>query len=308
MIVARRMIFVLLSLAGVLSNASNVWAHEPLWGDAAATIGDGLYHSAARLNFRPYFQLRRGGSDVPNPDELQQTLYSQSLEVSRGIGPRVNLILEIPMRRLGLSENGLVSYKADYWELSDLTLLGKWRFDLKRGPGTKRHQSLSLGVHLPTGVTDRRDSTGALLEPHMQPGTGAFGMVLGYSFTKSTLRTAMWASIEYEHAFDQLRFTHGDHLEGSVSYGWWLENPDTLDSWGANWAWGVYGEWSGNDSHLGATDLDSGGYMGGVHTTFIVKKSSHEFKVGVMVPLIRHVNGTQLSPSYELGFAAETFF
>lgn len=59
-------------------------------------------------------------------------------------------------------------------------------YQLKPGDKDPVLSAFSLTVKLPTGDNSRKNAEGALLEEHLQPGTGSTDLALGYTFTLET--------------------------------------------------------------------------------------------------------------------------
>jgi hypothetical protein len=122
-----------------------VRAHEPLWGEAASTVGDRVIHPDVRFAIRPSHRLLNGTGTVANPTGLSLSRVDQSTAVDYGIGPRLNIRLDIPVANMSMRQTVAgVPVRASFTELGDVLLGGKYRFYLKSGRGTKSQQSFFI--------------------------------------------------------------------------------------------------------------------------------------------------------------------
>jgi hypothetical protein len=294
---------------GFITSGTKALAHEPLWGEAASTVGDRVWHPDVKFEVQRNFRLMNGRDRVANTTDLSLSRITQRTSLDYGVGPKWNLRLEIPIERLRMKEtvNG-VSVRSHYTELGDVVLGAKYRFYLKPGQGTKDHQAVFAGFKLPTGDTSRRDSTGARLAPDMQPGSGTFGAVIGYMLTRETTKDSLWVSAFWEEPFRRKRFTPHRDLEFDASYGRWLKFPESLPDLGTMLTLGVHAHWHGKNRLPTGRDPNSGDSMLALHTTFIAQKDQFQLRLGVLIPIRQRVNGTQFAGRTEIRLGLEKFF
>lgn len=288
--------------------ASNAQAHEPLWGEAASTVGDRVWHPDLKLSLATH-RLMNGDSTIPNPDARKRTIISQTTSIDYGIGPKLNLRLEVPLHRLDGSQlMGGASVSSKYTALGDIMLSVKRRHYLKVGRGTKSQQATMFGLRLPTGATNRRDSAGGLIGAERQPGAGTPGTMLGYMATWEGPKNTIWASLMWEQWFHRARFTPGDGIDLDASYGHWLKFPESIPDLGTMLTIGVHSHW--HDFERGPTgrDPNSGNAQFALQSTFIAQKSQYQLRVGVLFPIAQGVNGVQLAERTQFRFGIEKFF
>lgn len=298
----------LLVIGMTLVVATHARAHEPLWGEAASTVGDRVWHPDVKLGLTNY-RLMNGTSDVVNPNARRRTILEQTTSIDYGIGPKFNLRFEIPVQRLDASQLvGGAPVSAKYTALSDVMLAVKHRHYLKLGRGTKQQQSVMLGLRLPTGATNLRDGDGALIEAGRQPGAGTPGTMLGYMATWESPKNTVWVSLRWEQWFHRARFTPGDGLDLDASYGHWLKFPESIPDLGTMLTFGIHSHWhdfergpAGRDPNTGSTEL-------ALQSTFIAQQNQYQLRLGVLVPIKQGVNGVQLGERTQFRFGIEKFF
>jgi Putative MetA-pathway of phenol degradation len=103
--------------------------------------------------------------------------------------------------------------------IGDLTLLGQYRF--YRDRGSQIEGALLLGLKVPTGRTDVRDTGGVRFETEFQPGSGSWDPLLGLAFTKRFGAWSFDANVLYVLATEGAQETDlGDRFQynAAVSY------------------------------------------------------------------------------------------
>lgn len=289
--------------------ATQVHAHEPLWGEAASTVGTGVFHPDVKFEVRRNFRLLNGRDTTNNPTDLSLSHSTQRIALDYGVGPKMNLRLDVPIERLRMTETiGGVPVSRRYTELGDVEVSMKRRIYLKTGAGTKSQQAVSFGLRLPTGSTSERDSNGDLINPDMQPGTGTFGVRLGYMTTRETTKNSVWFSAFWEEPIRRRRFTPHRDLEFDASYGHWLKFPESIPDLGTMLTLGVHGHWHSRNRLPTGLDPNSGDSMIALHSTFIAQKDQYQLRIGLLVPLRHRVNGTQPAERIEFRVGLERFF
>lgn len=284
-------------------------AHEPLWGEAASTVGDRVYHPDIRFSYQPNGVLMNGTARVANPTGLSLNRVEQLNAIDYGIGPAWGVRLEVPVVRMSLRDrvNG-IPISARYTDLGDLRLSARHRFYLRSASGSKAHQAVQFGLRLPTGRTSLTDNTGTGLAPDRQPGTGTLAGSLSYLATWENTKQTIWLSAHTEHSMRRRRFTPHADVEADATYGRWLKFPEGLRDLGTLLAVGLHGHWHGKERLPGGRDPNSGDSQFAIHTTFVAQQHQYQFRVGVLIPIRQGVNGTQLAERYEVRMGIEKFF
>jgi len=171
----------------------------------------------------------------------------------------------------------------------------------------KRELLVAAGPKIPIGKTDARDEVGILLPPDLQPGSGSWDAVAGFSYREFHLlnqpQLALNLSAGYKYSGKSSRFEgdenyrFGNEFIASlgVSKVWQLKKttltpaiqtiyrttqPDVTDGFDLP---STGGEWVYLNPGLS-----------------VIPHSGIEVNIGGDIPLYRNLNGTQLSTSYRI--------
>ncbi len=284
-------------------------AHEPLWGEAASTVGDRVWHPDVKFGFMSSNRLLNGTGRVANPTGLKRSMIEQFTSIDYGVGPRLNLRMELPVHRFQQDETiGGVPVTARYTEPGDVMLGAKYRYYLRGGRGFKKQQAVSFGLMLPTGETARRDSTGALVPAEHQPGTGSFGTMVGWQAARETTKDSLWLSAMARNSLGTRRFRPALDVEADASYGRWLKFPKSIPDLGTMLTVGLHAHWHGRNRVAGTLDPNSGESQFAMHSTFIAQQHQYQLRLGVLIPVTQGVNGVQLAERAQVRFGIEKFF
>jgi outer membrane putative beta-barrel porin/alpha-amylase len=93
------------------------------------------------------------------------------------------------------AENSVVEL-GDSSGIGDLTLMGQYRFYNNRA--AQLEMAVLVGVNLPTGRTNVINNEGERFETEFQPGSGAFGGLVGLAVTKRVGAWSLDANVLYE--------------------------------------------------------------------------------------------------------------
>jgi hypothetical protein len=284
----------------LLLSASAALAHEPLWGESPQTFAFGVWHPEVRFGFENASQLRRGGSALTNPDTLRRSRLDGLVSLQFAPRTSLNVKVEIPFAQVWNQQRvGGQSVRTDVGGLGDIVLSAKSRFYQKFGPEWKLHQSYTVGLQLPTGVHDGKMPDGTPLSPMFQPGSGKFGLVLGYAFAWERLHDTTWLSLMYRTDFGGAG-RRGDMLQLDANYGYWARRAKRPQDLGILTALGLHVEMTGRDRLASGLDFDSGYVLTALQANFMATKGQAQFRVGVLVPLVQHIGGTQLRPEWQM--------
>jgi hypothetical protein len=275
-------------------------AHEPLWGETPTVFGFGIFHPEIRMAYRDGGSARNGG-------ERQRTL-EQEFMIQYAPRPALNLVLELPYVQNTLeSEVGGRLSRATLGGLGDINLHAKSRVSAKQEVGFQIQQTVLYGLKLPTGASHHLDPFGERAHPHDQPGTGKPGLLLGYAADRETLKDTLWGSVIWTRDLGG-GFRMGDMVDANVAYGRWLIQPNEASELGLNLAVGLHGEWHADDSLDGGLRADNGHHLIGVHVTPIVTRGTYQYRLGLLVPILRGGEKSHTDFPVEMRLAVETFF
>lgn len=286
------------ALGVLLSSAAH--AHEPLWGESPQTFAFGVWHPEVRFGYENASLLLRGSRELLNPDALRRSRFDGLFGVQYAPTTSLNVKVEIPyvtvwnrQRISGQLRDSRVS------GLGNVVLSAKSRFYQRFGPDWKIHQSFTLGLQLPTGENGGRLPDGSLLGPSFQPGSGKWGVQLGYAFAWERLQDTTWLSLMYAQDFGGSG-SKGNFFQLDANYGYWVLRAKRPQDFGLVFAAGPHFEAMGRDRLVSGLDPDSGYSMFGLQGSLIVTKGQGQFRLGVLVPVAQNVNGLQLRPEIQV--------
>ncbi len=289
------------ALVALLSAATPVMAHEPLWGETPTIFGPGVFHPEIRLAY-----MRLGSASRPG-DQSDRSL-AQEDGLQYGVNRWVNVRMTVPVAATEFEQNlGGSLERTTVSGIGDIVLEAKCRFRPVQETGMQRSHAVIVGWKLPTGADDALAPDGSRLPPGTQAGTGHHGYDLGYAFDRETLGDTFWASavLHREIGGD---FRRGDHLEVDAAYGVWGIRPNTAEDLGVNVAFGVHGESTDSDRLEGGGSAGNAHRFAGVLISPIVTKGRYQFRVGLLVPLIKRGDEDENDFGYEVRAGWEAFF
>jgi outer membrane putative beta-barrel porin/alpha-amylase len=291
-------IAILIALAGAAAPAR---AHEPLWGETPTIFGPGVFHPEIRLGF-----MRAGSASRPGGESERS--FGQEYGLQYGVNRWVNVRATVPVADTEVERNlAGAPERTTVSGVGDILLDAKIRFRPVQEIGMQRSHALIVGWKLPTGADDALAADGTRLSPGTQAGTGRHGYELGYAFDREKLRDTFWTSaMLHGEIGDDFRL--GDHLEVDAAYGVWARRPNTAEDLGVNLAFGVHGESAGSDHLEGGVSAGNAHRFAGVLISPIVTKGRYQFRVGLLVPLIKRGDEDANDFGYEVRAGWEAFF
>ena len=144
--------------------------------------------------------------------------------------------------------------------IGDVTFLARYSAGQWDKPGETFRLAPFVGLEVPTGEDDERDSLGRLPQP-LQLGSGSWDPTLGTIFTWQTLQWEFDSSASYKFNTTANDFEFGDvaRLDLSFQYRLW---PRTLGEGVPGFLYGVVESnliWQDRNEISGASDRNSGG-------------------------------------------------
>lgn len=199
--------------------------------------------------------------------------------------------------------------RSDYGP-GDVSIIGKHRFFTHNFKGGTSRISAILGLELPTGDDDARDSLG-LLPKGIQLGSGSVDFIAGGTYTLQTLDHQFDMDLRYIFNNEANGFEFGDVFKYNLAYQkriW----PSILPDKGIYSQWNAVLELNGifeSKSELGGNDVaNSGGntvfLSPGIQ--FVSKRSVYE--LSFLYPVIQNLNGSQIETDYSVALSYRYLF
>jgi len=175
----------------------------------------------------------------------------------------------------------------------------------------KRELLVAAGPKIPLGKTDARDEAGILLPPDLQPGSGSWDAVTGFSyreyhlFSQPQLTLNLSAGVKFSgqssrfEGDENYRFGNEFITSLGVSKAWQLKKTTLTPSIQTTYRTTQPDITDGFD--LPSTGGDWVYLNPGLS---IIPHSRIEVNIGGDIPLYRNLNGTQLSTSYRINIGA----
>ncbi len=183
--------------------------------------------------------------------------------------------------------------------LGDMSFLARYTLRQQDRPGKTTRIAPFVGIEVPTGKDDEKDSLGRLPQP-LQLGSGSWDPFAGVVLTRQTLGWQFDASASYKYNTEANDFRFGDvaRLDLSYQYRLW---PRQLGSDVPNFIYGVLENnliWQDKNEVAGSTDKDSGGT-----TLFLAPGLQYVTKrvvleAAILLPVIQNLNGNALENDF----------
>jgi len=254
---------------------------------------------------RSFFQemrmgrLLQDGKEVPDPQDRKMTVRMVPFMLPYEAVPnRLLLGFAVPyldkrMESTSAGQRTAVTNRG----LGDTTVFGKYQFYQEDRPGGTTRMTGKLGLKVPTGKDDARDTAGALLSPGLQLGSGSWDVSGGVVMTHLYQRWGVNTNLVYMLNNEAKNFEKGDALRYDVSGAlrllpWIYEEYPSPQF---NLILELNGTFALKDRVRRASDPNSGGhtllfspglqFMGG--RDWLVD-------VSYQMPVVQALNGTQL--------------
>lgn len=174
--------------------------------------------------------LYTGINEIENHDGEKESHFTTQLTAFYNLTDRFTLIgvLPFPHREISLDEHAedipQVQEEPEHghhspgssFGVGDLTLLGRYKILSKHNFQQTTALALQAGIKAPTGATDALDDSGEFLDAHVQPGTGAWSFLAGFSFNFVKNRFGVAANLLYAEN------TTGKAGDDDYRFGNWL--------------------------------------------------------------------------------------
>lgn len=236
-------------------------------------------------------------------------IISTSLSVAYGINDNLTLSARLPyIERKNIREGEIEDGEAeahghgDSSGLGDLLLFGQYRISEQ----DDTEISLLLGLNAPTGETNDKDDGGRRFETEFQPGTGAWGFLIGGAVSHSYKEISYHANVLFNKTTEGSQSTEiGDVLSYNLAITYKLNGEDHSnhdhehysDSSETNITWDAVIELNGETRRKNKISGTSEEHSGGTAILLSpgLRVSSGNFSgfISVGVPIIENMNGKQ---------------
>lgn len=283
-------------------NAGTVSA-GPITTSTALPVHEG------QLIVRAQAKLLRSTGD-PGPRDRELTVWSVPTLAIYGITERLAVFGVFPYvdKALDVTTSGRRVRRGDDG-LGDITFLGRyslWQRDL---PGETFRLAPFLGVEVPTGADDARDSLGPL--PHaLQIGSGSWDPSFGATLTWQTLSWELDTSAAYKVNTPANDFEFGDVARFDLSFQYRLL-PFEIGEGVPALLYAVAESnlvWADRSEDGDATDTNSGGttWFLAPGLQYITKRVIAE--AAIQLPAVQKLNGEALETDFILTFGFRANF
>ena len=282
-----------LALLTGLSFTPTVWT-APQTFNTALPVADGEFV------FREQFIYRKA-SDNPSPADRELNVLGAISVLGYGTTRNLAVFGVLPYldKELDLTTPGGQRVTRDTDSIGDARLFGRYTVYQDDAPGRTFRIAPFLGLELPTGDDNDRDSLGTL-PADLQLGSGSWDPFGGTVLTYQTLDYQIDAQASYKLNTDANNFDFGDEarLDASLQYRLW---PREL---GAGVPAFVYGVLEGNlvyqgkNEINGVSDPNSGGtsFFLAPGIQYVTKRWILE--AIVQLPVAQDLNGTALEDDF----------
>jgi len=192
---------------------------------APQTVNTALPVAEGEFVFREQFVYRQATDDPSAADRNLRVIGSLSV---LGYGAAGNFaifgVLPFVDKELDLNTPG-GRFSRESSGIADIRLFARYTLYRDDAPGRTFRVAPFLGVEMPTGNDDERDSLGRLPRP-LQAGSGSWDTFAGVVATWQTLDYQIDAQISYKlnSEADNFEFGHEASLDASLQYRVWPRN------------------------------------------------------------------------------------
>jgi len=289
------------TLVLLLSNGT-AWA-------AAETFNTALPVAPGESVYRQQFLFARKTGD-PTPANRNIEVLGGVSVLGYGVTPDLTLFGILPYQdnRLDMTSGGMRIGRSTRG-IGDATVLGRYTVFTDNVPGRTFRVSPFVGLKMPTGSDDAKDSFGRLPRD-FQLGSGSWDPIAGVGATWQTLDYEIDAQAQYKANTTADNFSFGDEarLDGSFQYRLW---PRTLTTGLPGFLYGVV------EANLirqdrnragGVADPNSGGTTLFLDPGIQYVTKRWVFEAIVQLPAVQNLNGTAVRSDYALLFGFRANF
>ncbi len=239
-------------------------------------------------------------ADDPTPAKRDMRVAGGMSVLGYGVNRDFVLFAMLPWfdKRLDMTMDGQGVTRRERG-IGDLTMLGRYTAYEDNAPGRTFRIAPFLGIKMPTGDHNARDSSGRL-PLRIQPGSGSWDILAGVVATWQTLDFQIDSQASYKANREANGVRAGDvsAIDGSVQYRLW---PRSLGHGVPAFLYGVLEvnlEHADKDRLGGVDDRNSGGTTLFLSPGLQYVTRKWIIEAGVQMPVIRNPNGTALTSDY----------
>jgi len=292
-------------LSDAESTAIGLTRDDTIFTKSARTVNFSGQALVSRVTYFQSTSVFDGNRKQRDPANRRLRVYATNLSGVFGATPDLTLALNIPfvVKELQRTRAG-IRERLNATGLGDVVALGKWRFFKKPEPGGTTEVAGFLGIKLPTGRDDLRDS-GLRLPAPLQPGSGSVDGIVGAAFTRlwDGGRWLINADLFYKANSEANDFRFGNVLSFDIGgqYRIYPYKYETYDQFTLNGILELNGKYA-EKSQLDGRPI---GTTGGLKLFLspgiqAIVTENLLLEVGVQLPVFRKLNGPQLAEDFRI--------
>ncbi|MDN3643808.1 hypothetical protein QWY87_13910 [Lutimonas halocynthiae] len=265
----------------------------------------GAWQLSLSYDYNRLNTLLSGSDQIDDDSRLritQSLLFNSGYTITNDLS--VELLLTYINQKREIDQFGNINIDETYG-IGDAVLLFKYNFnDLLGGSNTLR---LGLGPKIPLGATDKTNDNGILLNPDLQPGSGAWDLILWSTYLQSfdfrpsgTFSGSLiyrYTGTNNNYFNNNTTYRFGSEFQAFLNYtDQFLVSKTLLDP-----GLGVKYRQTSEDEIGGASLENTGGkWVNLVPSLNIHLSKSLLFISKAEIPLYNYVEGTQLTPTFRI--------
>ncbi len=267
---------------------------------APETFNTALPVAKGEFIFREQFLYRKASDDPSAADRNLEVLGGISV-LGYGVTGDLAVFGALPYldKELDLTTPGGQRVSRSTNGIGDVQLFGRYTIFRDDVPGRTFRIAPFVGIKMPTGGDDERDSLGRLPQP-LQLGSGSWDPFGGVVVTYQTLDYQLDAQLSYKANTEANGFEFGDEFrfDTSLQYRLW---PRELGPGVPGFLYGVIETnliHQGKDRINGARDPNSGGTKFFLSPGFQYVTKQWVLEAIVQLPIVQDLNGTALEDDF----------
>lgn len=242
-------------------------------------------------------------SDDPTTQDRELETLSLPQTLVYGLTEQISVVLTAPFvnKELDFTDGTNRASRKDAG-LGDVVLLGKYRLYTKDYPAATSRFSSVAGTELPTGQSGDADARGKLPRD-LQLGSGSTDPIMGAAYTWQSLDDEWDLNLTYQVNTTANKFEFGDVLTYTVAYQrriWPIQLPER----GLYAQWNVVleanGQWEQQAKDHARRLDNTGGHLLLLSPGVQVATKRFVIESSIQLPVLQHLNGSQVEPDFVL--------